>query len=88
MIALCAGSLSLCYAFTLPSSQEGCIADHQPNLIPPISSTARALEYRDTLIKISPEVEWLMTLYLGPDITPDEIRKAAKAGIKGESRQR
>lgn len=25
-----------------------------------------------------------MTLYLGPDITPDEIRKAAKAGIRGE----
>lgn len=24
-----------------------------------------------------------MTLYLHPDVTPDEIRKAAKAGIKG-----
>jgi hypothetical protein len=26
-----------------------------------------------------------MTLYLGPAITPDEIRKAAVAGISGES---
>jgi len=26
-----------------------------------------------------------MTLYLHPDVTPEEIRKAAKAGIKGMS---
>lgn len=26
-----------------------------------------------------------MTLYLHPDVTPDEIRKAAKAGIRGMS---
>lgn len=25
-----------------------------------------------------------MTLYLHPDVTPEEIRKAAKAGIRGE----
>jgi len=26
-----------------------------------------------------------MTLYLHPEVTPEEIRKAAKAGIKGAS---
>jgi hypothetical protein len=26
-----------------------------------------------------------MTLYLGPEITPEEIKKAAAAGISGES---
>lgn len=57
----------------------------QPNLVPPITSTEAALSYRDTLRSISPETEWLMTLYLGPAITPDEIRKAAAAGISGES---
>lgn len=51
--------------------------------MPPISSTERALEYQKELQKLAPDVEWLMTLYLGPEITPDEIRKAAKAGVKG-----
>lgn len=27
---------------------------------------------------------FLMTLYLGPDLTIEEIRKAAKAGVVGE----
>ncbi|ORY35858.1 dihydroorotase [Naematelia encephala] len=54
-----------------------------PNLVPPITSTSRALEYKAELEKIDPKTQWLMTLYLHPDVTPDEIRKAAKAGIKG-----
>jgi hypothetical protein len=37
------------------------------------------------LEKIDPEMEFLMTLYLSPDLTPDEIRKAKKAGIIGSS---
>jgi dihydroorotase len=56
----------------------------KPNLVPPITSTAAALAYREDLRRIAPETEWLMTLYLHPDITPDEIRKAADAGISGE----
>ncbi|KAH9943400.1 dihydroorotase [Epithele typhae] len=32
---------------------------------------------------IDPGVEYLMTLYLCPELTPDEIRKAAGAGIAG-----
>lgn len=54
-----------------------------PNTVPPITSTEAALAYKDDISWISPETEWLMTLYLCPDITPDEIRKAKKAGISG-----
>ncbi|KAF8901673.1 hypothetical protein CPB84DRAFT_1777174 [Gymnopilus junonius] len=54
-----------------------------PNLKPPITTTERALEYKAELQKIDPNVEYLMTLYLSPDLTPDEIRKAKKAGIIG-----
>ncbi|THH20141.1 hypothetical protein EW146_g1153 [Bondarzewia mesenterica] len=54
-----------------------------PNLKPPITSTEQALRYRAQLEVIDPNVEYLMTLYLSPDLTPDEIRKAKKAGIVG-----
>lgn len=58
----------------------------QPNLVPPITSTKAALDYKAELQRLAPETEWLMTLYLHPDITPEVIREAAKAGIKGESK--
>ncbi|WVO17556.1 dihydroorotase, homodimeric type [Cryptococcus depauperatus] len=54
-----------------------------PNLVPPLTSTAAVMAYKEQLEKLEPSVEWLMTLYLHPDVTPQEIRKAAKAGIKG-----
>ncbi|KAI0750835.1 hypothetical protein C8Q80DRAFT_1098138 [Daedaleopsis nitida] len=54
-----------------------------PNLKPPITSTEQALQYRDTLRAIDPSVDYLMTLYLSPDLTPEEIRKAVRAGIVG-----
>lgn len=43
------------------------------------------VSYKAELEKIDRSVQWLMTLYLHPDVTPAEIRKAAKAGIKGQS---
>jgi dihydroorotase len=55
----------------------------QPNLIPPIATTEQALNYKAELKKIDPNVEYLMTLYLSQEISPDEIRKAKKAGIVG-----
>jgi dihydroorotase len=55
-----------------------------PNLKPPITSTEQALAYKAELESIDPDVEYLMTLYLSPNLTPDEIRKAKKAGIVGE----
>jgi len=54
-----------------------------PNLKPPITSTEQALEYKTDLQRIDPDVQYLMTLYLSPELTPDEIRKAKKAGIVG-----
>jgi len=54
-----------------------------PNLKPPVTTTEQALAYKAGLQKIDPNVEYLMTLYLSPDLTPDEVRKARKAGIVG-----
>ncbi|KAL7422660.1 dihydroorotase [Cryptotrichosporon argae] len=54
-----------------------------PNLVPPLTSTAAVLAYKAELERLEPAVEWLMTLYLHPDVTPAEVRKAAAAGIRG-----
>ncbi|EKM80464.1 hypothetical protein AGABI1DRAFT_73699 [Agaricus bisporus var. burnettii JB137-S8] len=54
-----------------------------PNLKPPITTTDQALKYKADLQKIDSDVEYLMTLYLSPDLTPEEIRKASAAGIVG-----
>ncbi|KAJ4472218.1 Dihydroorotase [Lentinula aciculospora] len=54
-----------------------------PNLKPPITTTDQALTYKATLEKIEPNVQFLMTLYLSPELTPDEIRNAKNAGIIG-----
>ncbi|CDZ96534.1 dihydroorotase [Phaffia rhodozyma] len=59
------------------------VAYVMPNLTPPITTTARALAYRSDLQTLAPDVEFLMTLYLHPSITPEEIRKAHAAGIRG-----
>ncbi|EED80766.1 predicted protein [Postia placenta Mad-698-R] len=52
-----------------------------PNLKPPIANAEEALLYKAQLQAIDPTIEYLMTLYLSPDLTPDEIRKAKRAGI-------
>ncbi|KAL1405228.1 dihydroorotase [Vanrija albida] len=54
-----------------------------PNLVPPLTKTDAVLAYKKDLERIAPNTEFLMTLYLHPEVTPDEIRKAAKAGISG-----
>ncbi|KAH7930017.1 dihydroorotase [Leucogyrophana mollusca] len=54
-----------------------------PNLKPPITTTDQALAYKKTLESIDGGVEYLMTLYLSPDLTPAEITKAKKNGIVG-----
>ncbi|KAI9813115.1 MAG: hypothetical protein M1827_004335 [Pycnora praestabilis] len=54
-----------------------------PNLVPPITTVAHALAYQSELKKIEPRVEYLMSLYLHPSITPDTVIEAKKAGITG-----
>ncbi|KAK3359028.1 hypothetical protein B0T25DRAFT_531754 [Lasiosphaeria hispida] len=55
-----------------------------PNLAPrPVVSVDEALEYKRHLQAIDPELTYLMSLYLHSSITPEEIRKAKKAGIAG-----
>ncbi|KIW88860.1 dihydroorotase, homodimeric type [Cladophialophora bantiana CBS 173.52] len=54
-----------------------------PNLQPPITGIAQALEYRCRLRSIEPRVHYLMSLYLHPSITPEVIAEAAAAGITG-----
>ena len=41
------------------------------------------MEYKATLEKIDPHVQYLMTLYLSLELTPAEIRKAKRAGVVG-----
>ncbi|KAJ1497853.1 hypothetical protein HMI54_013237 [Coelomomyces lativittatus] len=54
-----------------------------PNLIPPLTTTDMVMDYQATLRSYAPELTFLMTLYLSPELTPDEIRKAKRAGIIG-----
>ncbi|KAJ4341389.1 dihydroorotase [Didymella glomerata] len=54
-----------------------------PNLVPPVTSVKAALEYRDRLRAIEPNVDYLISLYLHEDITPEVIIEAKKAGITG-----
>lgn len=51
--------------------------------MPPVTTVQAALDYRQRLRSIEPNVNYLMSLYLHPSITPDTIRQAKKAGIVG-----
>lgn len=68
-----------------PHVQQGGIslAYIMPNLVPPLTTTDAAVQYRETLQALCPETRFLMTLFLSPELTVDEIRKAHKQGIKG-----
>ncbi|KAL1387364.1 dihydroorotase [Phyllosticta capitalensis] len=54
-----------------------------PNLIPPLTTVPAALAYRARLQALEPNVTFLMSLYLHPDITPSTIKEAKAAGITG-----
>lgn len=54
-----------------------------PNLVPPITTVQHALDYRKYLQYIEPNVNFLMSLYLNSNITPQTIIEAKKAGIMG-----
>ncbi len=55
-----------------------------PNLRPPCSTAAAALEYKARILAAVPEgmqFEPLMTLYLTDNLAPDEIQRAKDAGV-------
>ncbi|KAJ3125984.1 hypothetical protein HK098_007995 [Nowakowskiella sp. JEL0407] len=52
-----------------------------PNLKPPITTTQQAVEYHAQLKSIAPNIEFFMTLYLSPSLTPEEIKKAKQSGV-------
>ncbi|CAJ2503259.1 Uu.00g106530.m01.CDS01 [Anthostomella pinea] len=59
-----------------------------PNLVPPVTTVARALEYKAALQKLDSSVDYLMTLYLHETFLErggekDIIREAKEAGIVG-----
>jgi len=42
-----------------------------------------ALAYKRKLESLEPKVKFLMTLYLSPELTVEEVKKAKEAGIVG-----
>ncbi|EPS95345.1 hypothetical protein FOMPIDRAFT_1025828 [Fomitopsis schrenkii] len=72
-------------AFLAPHVRKGGfkLAYVMPNLRPPICNAEEALLYKAQLQTADPAAQYLMTLYLSPELTPDEIRKAKRAGIAG-----
>ncbi|CAM1502416.1 Fc.00g044000.m01.CDS01 [Cosmosporella sp. VM-42] len=54
-----------------------------PNLLPPLTTVDQVLEYKSKLQAITKDVNYLMSLYLHPSVTPEVIAQAAAAGITG-----
>ncbi|KAF5550464.1 dihydroorotase homodimeric type [Fusarium mexicanum] len=54
-----------------------------PNLLPPLTAVEQVLEYKAKLTAITQDVNFLMSLYLHPSVTPEVIAKAAEAGVTG-----
>jgi dihydroorotase len=55
-----------------------------PNLKPPVTTAAQALEYKQRILAAVPEgmaFEPLMTLYLTDNLPPEEIVRAKAAGV-------
>ncbi|KAK0269993.1 dihydroorotase [Friedmanniomyces endolithicus] len=54
-----------------------------PNLVPPITTVKHCLAYKETLESLEPNVTFLMSLYLHPNISPETVIEAKRAGIAG-----
>ncbi|KAL9054695.1 MAG: hypothetical protein Q9162_003975 [Coniocarpon cinnabarinum] len=54
-----------------------------PNLTPPITTVKQANEYRRELRELDSSVNYMMTLYMHPSITPITVIEAKEAGISG-----
>ncbi|KAJ4149789.1 dihydroorotase [Fusarium falciforme] len=69
----------------VPTVRQGGVdtAFVMPNLLPPLTSVEQVLEYKSKLTAITKDVNFLMSLYLHPSVTPEVIEQAAAAGITG-----
>lgn len=71
-----------------PTIRDGgvSIAYIMPNLVPPVTTVEKALEYKAEIQKLSPKTTFLMTFYLCKALTPELIHEAAAknaiAGVK------
>lgn len=59
-----------------------------PNTTPPVTTVKMALDYSSRIKEALGQdaVKLLMTLYLHPDVTPETIREAKKAGVAAVKR--
>lgn len=53
------------------------VAYVMPNLVPPVTTLERVLEYKQQLQALAPQTTFLMSLYLCKDLTPELIAQAA-----------
>lgn len=69
----------------VPHVAEGGIhlAYVMPNLIPPLTIPSQALSYLAELQALAPATQFLSTLYLSNQLTPELIREASRGGIIG-----
>ncbi|KAM0205745.1 hypothetical protein ACHAQI_008899 [Fusarium lateritium] len=69
----------------VPTVQQGGVDTVfvMPNLLPPLTSVEQVLDYKSKLTAITKDVNFLMSLYLHPSVTPEVIAQAAEAGITG-----
>ncbi|KAI1142624.1 amidohydrolase 2 [Hypoxylon sp. FL0543] len=69
----------------VPTVRQGGVdtAFVMPNLVPPLTSVEQVLEYQARLHGIAKDVNFLMSLFLHPSVTPQVIAQAAAAGITG-----
>ena len=65
-----------------PSVREGgvSIAYIMPNLVPPVTTIERVVEYKKNLQELSPKTTFLMSFYLCKELTPELVEEAAKQG--------
>lgn len=65
-----------------PTVREGgiSIAYIMPNLVPPITTIDRVVQYKKDLQALAPKTTFLMSFYLSKELTPELIDEAAKIG--------
>lgn len=52
-----------------------------PNLQPPVTTKEQVIKYKKTLTQLSPNTQFLMSLYLCKDLTPELVEDCAKLNL-------